>query len=97
MSTTRTGVLTYAVIIGLGAVLVLQGLRLVPESSPVARGSAAAHSSGCIDCHGKPDTNYPDDARLSCRNAGAGVGHVTYDGRCSDVLAYFEVIRLKRL
>lgn len=96
MLTTRTGVLTCAVSIGLGVVLASQGLRLIPESSPVERGSAAAHSAGCIDCHGQPDVNYPDDARLSCRNAGSSIGHPAYDGRCSDVLAYFEVIRLKR-
>lgn len=96
MTTTRTGMLAYAVAIGLAAVLGSQGLRLIPESSPVERGSVAAHSAGCIDCHGQPDTNFPDDARLSCRNAGMGGGHPPYEGRCSDVLAYFEVIRLKR-
>jgi len=96
MLTTRKGVLTYAVAVSLAAVLVSQGLRLVPESSPVERGAAVAHSAGCIDCHGQPGTSFPDEARLSCRNAGASIGHPAYDGRCSDVLAYFEVVRLKR-
>jgi len=96
MMKTRKRVFTCAVVIGLAAVLGSQGLRLVPESSPVERGSAAAHATGCIDCHGQPGASFPDDARLSCRNAGTSSGHPPYDGRCSDVLAYFEVVRIKR-
>ncbi len=87
----RNGVLICAV-----AVLVLQGPRFIPESSPAARGASSANSHGCIDCHGRPEPDYPDDAYLSCADAGINTAHTRYEGLCSDVLAYFEVVRLKR-
>ena len=92
--TVRIGALICA--IATAAVLVSQGLRLIPESSPVERGAAAANSHGCIDCHGKAELGFPDDATLSCTNVSINNTHPRYDGRCSDVLAYFEVVRLKR-
>lgn len=94
MTTARIGILVCA--IGLAAVLAPQGLRLIPESSPVERGAAAANSHGCIDCHGKPEAAFPDDANLTCGITNNNTAHPRYAGRCSDVLAYFEVVRLKR-
>lgn len=78
------------------AVLVVQGLRFIPESSPVERGAVAARAGGCIDCHGRPEGGYPDDANLDCRQSKASTAHPRYGGQCEDVLAYFEVVRLKR-
>lgn len=94
MTTIQKGVLTCA--IALAAVLMPWGLRLVPETSPVERGAAAANSYDCIDCHGRPEPGFPDDVDLSCTNIRANSSHPDYEGRCSDVLAYFEVVRLKR-
>lgn len=98
MMTVRQGALicATAIAIGIAAVLVSQGLRLIPESSPVERGATAANAHGCIDCHGKPEPGFPDDASLSCRNTRTNVSHPRHNGRCSDLLAYFEVVRLKR-
>lgn len=78
------------------AILVFQGPRFISESSPAARGAAAANSFGCIECHGRSEPNFPDDAFLSCTVARTDKTHPRYDGRCGDVLAYFEVVRLKR-
>ncbi len=78
------------------AVFTTQGLRFIPESSPAARGAAAANSHGCIECHGRSEPGFPDDANLSCVDLSVKITHPRYDGRCSDVLAYFEVVRLKR-
>ncbi len=94
MTTIRKGLLICA--FGAAAVLASQGLRLIPESSPVERGAAAAISYGCIDCHGNPEPGFPDDANLSCTTIGTNSIHSRYDGQCSDLLAYFEVVRLKR-
>lgn len=88
----RTGALVCAI----AAVLVSQGLRFVPESSPVERGAVAANGLGCIDCHGNPAAGFPDDAHLSCTNSRADHAHPRYEGRCGDILAYFETVRLKR-
>lgn len=78
------------------AVLVAQAPRFFPESSPAARGAAAANSHGCIDCHGRSEPNFPDDAHLSCSETRIDKTHPRYEGGCRDVLAYFEVVRLKR-
>ncbi|MGI9294821.1 MAG: c-type cytochrome [Pseudomonadales bacterium] len=94
MTTVRSGVLIFA--IATAAALASQGLRFIPESSPVERGAAAANSHGCIECHGQADISFPDDAELTCANVDADSSHPRYGGRCSDILAYFEVIRLKR-
>ena len=86
----RKGVLFCAIVAA--AVLASQGLRFIPESSPAARGAAAANSHGCIECHGQSEPGFPDDVDLSCANVGTNSTHPRYDGRCSDVLAYFEVV-----
>lgn len=90
----REGVLIC--VIATAAVLVSQGLRFIPESSPAARGAAAANSQGCIECHGQSAPGFPNDVDLSCANVGVNSTHPRYDGRCNDVLAFFEVVRLKR-
>ncbi len=94
MMTVRNWVIVCAVAIA--AVLIWQGPRLIPESSPVERGAAAVNSLACIDCHGNPEPGFPDDANLACTGASMYAGHPRYEGRCRDVLAYFEVVRLKR-
>lgn len=94
MTTTQKGSLL--LVVAAAAALVSQGLRLIPESSPVERGAAAANAKGCIDCHGKAESGFPDDAELSCTNENVNSAHPRYHGRCGDVLAYFEVVRLKR-
>lgn len=94
MTTIQTGILTC--VIAVVAVFMPWSLRLVPESSPVERGAAAANSYGCIDCHGKSEPGFPDDVDLSCTNIRVSSSHPDYAGRCSDLLAYFEVVRLKR-
>jgi len=78
------------------AFLASQWHRLIPESSPAARGAAAVNSQGCIECHGQSEPGFPDDVDLSCTNVGVNSTHPRYDGLCSDVLAYFEIVRLKR-
>ena len=76
--------------------LVSQGPRLFPESTPVARGTTSANLHGCIECHGQSDISFPDDAALDCADVRVNNIHPRYEGRCSDLLAYFEVVRLKR-
>lgn len=90
----RTATLLWAIVAT--AALVIQGLRFIPESSPVERGALNARADGCIDCHGRPDASFPDDANLSCEGQQAGRSHPRYNGECRDALAYFEVVRLKR-
>ncbi len=94
MLSVRKGGLVCSIVIA--AILASQGPRLIPESSPAERGAAAVNARGCIDCHGKPDAGFPDDAKLSCTNKSSDESHPHYSARCSDVLAYFEVARLKR-
>lgn len=78
------------------AFLVWLGFRLQPESTPVARGAAYAYMRGCIECHGQPGEAFPDDSALECDEIGFKRTHSTYEWACRDVLAYFEVVRLKR-
>ncbi len=78
------------------ALLVFLWMRLVPESTPVARGSTAANMVGCIACHGQPADGFPDDSTLECTNVNHNALHSRYEGKCSDLLAFFEVVRLKR-
>lgn len=78
------------------AVLFNEGLRLFPESSPVERGAAIANSLNCIECHGRTDPGFPDDARISCTRSSQEAVHDRYHGACRDILAYFEAVRLKR-
>ena len=69
---------------------------LIPESSPVARGAEIARANDCIECHGQPKTQYPDDSAIACADSPAGTTHPKYQGNCRDLLAYFESVRLKR-
>lgn len=72
------------------------GYRLYPESSPVARGAEYAEMKGCVDCHGRPDKPLADFNDRQCSNLNKNTKHVDYDVNCSDVMAYFEAIRLQR-
>lgn len=94
MTTIQKGALVCTIVIA--AVLASQGPRLIPESSHVERGATAVNARGCIDCHGKSETKFPDDAKLSCDRTSSSDSHPQYNGRCDDVLAYFEAVRLKR-
>lgn len=82
--------------IAVAAIVTGYGPRFLPESSPVSRGTESARLFGCIECHGQTGTAYPDDLTLSCSDNGPKSTHDAYAGRCSDLLAYFEVVRLKR-
>ena len=72
------------------------GYRLYPESSPVARGAEYAEMKGCVDCHGQPNNPLVDFNDQQCSNINKSSTHVNYDVDCTDVLAYFEAIRLQR-
>ena len=78
------------------ALLVWLGVQLIPESTPVARGATSAYLGGCIECHGQPGIEFPDDAALECVDVRVNIIHPHYEGRCRDLLAYFEAVRLKR-
>ncbi len=78
------------------ALLVWLGVRLVPESTPVARGATYAYMGGCIDCHGQSGNTPSDDPALECAGKSIEPTHPHYEGRCRDLLAYFEAVRLKR-
>jgi len=72
------------------------GYRLYPESSPVARGAEYAEMKGCVECHGQPNKPLADFNDQQCSNFNKDSEHVDYDVSCSDVMAYFEAIRLQR-
>ncbi|MEE8260869.1 MAG: hypothetical protein V3R83_00145, partial [Gammaproteobacteria bacterium] len=72
------------------ALLVWLGVRLVPESTPVARGATYAYMGGCIDCHGQSGNTPSDDTALECAGKSIEPTHPHYEGRCRDLLAYFE-------
>lgn len=78
------------------ALLASFGQRLTPESSPFARGAENGNKGSCTSCHGQTETGYPDDSSLDCSIANVNFRHPQYDGDCADLLAYFEMIRLKR-
>lgn len=78
------------------ALLVWLGIQLMPESTPVARGATFAYIGGCIECHGQPGDASPDDTALECTGESTKPAHPNYEGRCRDLLAYFEAVRLKR-
>jgi len=83
-------------VIGMSVLLLSYGARLLPESSPVARGAIDANVRGCMDCHGQPGRDRPDDASIDCATTINADQHPDYVGRCTDLLAYFEVVRLKK-
>ena len=78
------------------ALLVWLGVRLVPESTPAARGATYAYMGVCIECHGQPRDAPSDVPALECVGASIEPTHPYYEGTCRDLLAYFEVVRLKR-
>lgn len=78
------------------ALLASFGQRLIPESAPFARGAETGNKASCNSCHGQTEIGYPDDSSLDCGNAGVKIRHPQYEGACADLLAYFEMVRLKR-
>lgn len=76
--------------------IALAGYRLLPESSPVARGASYAQTKPCINCHGDPDRPQLDEIEESCSNHNEISGHPDYDVECSDAMAYFESVRILR-
>ena len=80
----------------IAALLASFGQRLMPESAPFARGAETGNKASCNSCHGQTEIGYPDDSSLDCGNAGVKIRHPQYEGACADLLAYFEMVRLKR-
>jgi len=78
------------------SVLVWASYRMAPESSPVARGAAYAQIRGCVECHGDPVNPLADANSESCSNVNKLSWHPQYDAECTDVMAYFETVRLRR-
>ena len=78
------------------ALLVGIGVRLVPESTPVARGATYAYMGGCIGCHGQPGEAPSEYPVRECAAESIEPTHPNYEGTCRDLLAYFEAVRLKR-
>ena len=69
--------------------------RIAPESAPVARGAAYAAERGCVECHGDPDNPLADANDRYCSNVNRYSWHPEYDVECTDVIAYFESVRLR--
>ena len=72
------------------------GYRMTPESAPVARGAAYATVRGCVACHGVPGNQLADANDAACSDGNQMPWHPEYDVDCTDVLAYFETVRLRR-
>jgi mono/diheme cytochrome c family protein len=70
--------------------------HVAPESSPVARGAEYAQSRGCVACHGDVGNPSPDSSGSECSAINAVAAHPDYPVRCSDVMAFFEAVRLRR-
>lgn len=70
--------------------------RFMPESSPVARGASYSYAVSCLECHGQPESSSPDDATLACGRTFSQTSHPEYDGNCTDLLAFFETVRVWR-
>jgi mono/diheme cytochrome c family protein len=70
--------------------------RMAPESAPVARGAEYAQVRGCVDCHGDANDHAADANNVNCSNANTMRWHPDYAVQCSDVMAYFETVRLRR-
>lgn len=71
-------------------------VRLAPETAPVARGAAYAQIRGCGECHGDPENPFADANDKNCSNVNRHAWHPNYDVECSDAMAYFETLRLRR-
>ncbi|MEH6570896.1 MAG: hypothetical protein V7709_17575 [Halioglobus sp.] len=82
--------------IGPGLLLGWAGHRIFPESAPVARGAAYAATGGCVECHGDPANPKIDANDRDCTNVNRIDGHPVFTVACTDVLAYFEAVRLRR-
>jgi mono/diheme cytochrome c family protein len=70
--------------------------RIAPESTPVARGAQYAQFRGCIECHGNPDNSSPDANDMACTTRNHLPGHPEYNVLCTDALAFFETVRLRK-
>lgn len=70
--------------------------RMAPESAPVARGAEYAQVRGCVDCHGDPGDRTADANAIDCSDVNTMSWHPDYAVQCSDVMAYFETVRLRR-
>lgn len=77
-------------------VLTWAGIRMVPETAPVARGAAYAQIRGCVGCHGDPENPLADANDKNCSNVNRYSWHPDYDVECTDVFAYFETVRLRK-
>lgn len=76
--------------------LVWLAIRLDVESSPAARGADLAYMQNCIECHGRADASGVPDEKLGCPVRRRANVKPHYQGSCSDLLAYFEIVRLNR-
>lgn len=70
--------------------------RISPESAPVARGAAYADGRACGGCHGDPENPLADANDNDCSNINTMSWHPEYAVQCTDVMAYFEAVRLRR-
>lgn len=90
---------SYGLLLALAGALVVLAwawYRVAPESAPVARGAKYAHFRGCIECHGQPDNPIADANDQACSDKNHMPWHPEYNVDCSDVLAYFETVRLAK-
>ncbi len=88
----------WSLFLGTGLVvylLVTVYLRLVPESSPVARGGATPGIYACLSCHGENDNDAPEAWAFNCERQSVMPGHPDYEGRCEDLLAFFAAVRVR--
>ena len=72
------------------------GARLIPESSPVARGASYAQMRGCADCHATLELAGNESLSARCGDVNERSSHPDYRFPCGDLLAYFESVRLAR-
>lgn len=88
---------TLLYIIGLCAIVYLVTLieRILPESSFVALGAINVNNNlDCINCHVNTDKVI---AANSCLDNIKPVSHILYQGKCDELLAYFEAQKIKAL